>query len=71
MSFPEVTRTASFIYRSKTGSYHEFCFEAENDHDLIEKGSFITETMRGAMAGSIFGWQDDDAIIEYRQSVSK
>ena len=64
-------RTASFIYRSKAGSFHEFSFWAKDQDDLNEKEDLIAETMMGAMTGSICGWADDDTVAEYRESVEK
>lgn len=63
-------KTASFIYRAKTGSFHEFIFLAEDDDDLRKKGEFLTETMMGQMTGSIFWWTDDEDLAYYRESVA-
>ena len=64
-------RNASFIFRMKAGSFHEFKLEAQNLDDLFEKENFLVKTMRGQITGSICGWGDAEELSEYREYVSQ
>ena len=64
-------RNASFIFRMKAGSFHEFKFEAKDLDDLFEKERFFVKTMMGQITGSICGWEDAEELSEYRENVSQ